>query len=316
MIGRVVEVAGAGRYLSLDRGFLVVNHGGGEVARTPIDDIAALIGNGHGLSYSNNLLVALAERGCPFVLCGANHRPVAMLWPVESHHRQAARMDAQLAASLPMRKRLWKQVVQAKIGMQAAVVDLFDGPPAPLLRMVRAVRAGDPSNVEGQAARLYWSQLFGGDFRRRRHGGDQNLLLNYGYTILRATVARQLMAAGLHPGIPLHHANEGNSMRLVDDLMEPFRPLVDAWVRRLWDGGQRDLTPLVKRALARLPVRSLHVVQGVSPVTIVIQRLCVSLAQCYEAQAKELVLPPPGRDVIASLWDDEHDETERDAETS
>ncbi|HET7561549.1 MAG TPA: CRISPR-associated endonuclease Cas1 [Rhodanobacteraceae bacterium] len=150
MIGRIIEVAGDGRYLSLDRGFLVVSHKGEEIGRTQIDDVAALIGNAHGLVYSNNLLVALAERGTPFVLCGANHRPAGLLWPVENHHRQAARMDAQLRASLPLRKRLWKKVVQAKIGMQAAAIALCGGPEPPLRRLARKVRSGVLPLFRGQ----------------------------------------------------------------------------------------------------------------------------------------------------------------------
>ena len=304
MIGRIVEIAGEGRYLSLDRGFLVVAHKGKEIGRTPIDDVSALIGNAHGLSYSNNLLVALAERGAPFVLCGAQHRPVGILWPVETHHRQAARMDAQIRAAAPFRKRLWKLIVQSKIGMQAAVIGLYGGSEQPLRRMVGKVRSGDPSNVEGQAARTYWTMLFGKDFRRDFDAEDHNALLNYGYAILRAIVARQLMAAGLHPGIPLHHANEGNPMRLVDDLMEPFRPLVDAWVRRLIEAGTTEVDAHSKRALALLGVRNLHTEHGVSPVAIVVQRLVQSLAQAYEGPKRPLALPPTTRQALSSLWDE------------
>lgn len=303
MIGRIVEIAGDGRYLSLDRGFLVVSHKGEEMGRTPIDDVSALIGNAHGLVYSNNLLVALAERNAPFVLCAANHKPVGLLWPVESHHRQAARMDAQIRASAPLRKRLWKQVVQAKIGMQAAVVGFWGGSEPPLRRLVSKVRVGDPSNIEGQAARLYWGQLFGKDFRRNRDADGVNAMLNYGYTVLRALVARQVMAAGLHPGVPLHHANEGNAMRLVDDLMEPFRPLVDATVRRISEAGATELDEAIRRELAVLGTRSLRTGRGISPVSIVVQRLAVSLAQTYEDSAKRLELPETGRDALAALWD-------------
>ncbi len=306
MIGRIVEIAGDGRYLSLDRGFIVVSHKGQELGRTPIDDVAALIGNAHGLVYSNNLLVALAKRGVPFVLCGANHKPVGLLWPVEGHHRQAARMDAQLRASFPLRKRLWKQIVQAKIGMQAVVVGLFDGPEPPLRRMVGKVRAGDPSNVEGQAARQYWNLLLGRDFRRDRDADGINAMLNYGYTVLRALVARQVMAAGLHPGVPLHHANEGNAMRLVDDLMEPFRPLVDATVRRLSDSGVTALDAGARRELALLGTRSMRTAQGVSPISMVVQRLAVSLAQVYEKKALMLELPDAKRSALANLWDQPH----------
>lgn len=312
MIGRIVEIAGDGRYLSLNRGFLVVSHKGEEVGRTPIDDVAALIGNAHGLVYSNNLLVALAERGTPFVLCGPNNRPVGLLWPVENHHRQAARMDAQLRASLPMRKRLWRQVVQAKIGMQASVVGLCGGPEPPLRRMAGKVRSGDPSNVEGQAARLYWGLLLGKDFRRDREAPGVNAMLNYGYTVLRALVARQVMAAGLHPGIPLHHANEGNAMRLVDDLMEPFRPLVDVCVRRLIEARRVELNADVRRELAILGTRSLHTVHGISPVSVVVQRLAVSLAQVYESPGTALELPATGKEALASLWDGAREEADSD----
>lgn len=307
MIGRIVEVAGNGRYLSLDRGFLVVSHKGEEIGRTPIDDVTALIGNAHGLVYSNNLMVALAERGAPFVLCGANHRPVGLLWPVENHHRQAARMDAQLQASQPLRKRLWKQVIQSKIGMQASVLALCGSPDAPLRRMASKVRSGDPSNVEGQAARMYWTLLMGKSFRRDRKAEGANAMLNYGYTVLRALVARHVMAAGLHPGIPLHHANQGNAMRLVDDLMEPFRPIVDACVHLLLGKGQYALDKKVRRELAILGTRSLRTVIGVSPVSVAIQRFVTSLAQAYESPKALLDLPEASKDSLASLWDTPYD---------
>lgn len=304
MIGRIIEIASDSRYLSLERGFLVVSHRKEEDGRVPIDDVAALIGNSHGLSYSNNLLVALAERGAPFVLCGAHHRPVGILWPIEGHHRQAARMDAQLRASVPLRKRLWKQIVQSKICMQGAVIGIYNGPEAPLRRMAKSVRSGDPANVEGRAARVYWNLLLGKRFRRDHDGDGINGLLNYGYTVLRATVARHLIAAGLHPGIPLHHSNEGNPMRLVDDVMEPFRPLVDASVRRLADRGDVDVNPNTKRALALLPTRSLLMKYGVSPVSLVIQRLCISLAQVYEEGGGKLDVLPAGTELLDAFWDE------------
>ncbi|MGE0640109.1 MAG: type II CRISPR-associated endonuclease Cas1 [Thermoanaerobaculia bacterium] len=304
MLGRIVEVGSDDRHLSLERGFLVVSQRGTEVGRTPIDDVSALIGNAHGLSYSNNLLVGLAKRGVPFVLCGANHLPVGLLWPVEGHHRQAARMDAQLRATLPLRKRLWKQLVQNKIAMQAAVLELFERNSSRVRDLSRRVRAGDPANLEGQAARLYWPALLGAEFRRDRSAGGPNALLNYGYTVLRATVARHLMGAGLHPGIPLHHANAANPMRLVDDLMEPFRPLVDAWAHHLVSQGTADVTSAAKRTLALLPIRSLHGDRGVSPLTLVIQRLAHSLACCYSGELDSLELPRAEVATLSSLFED------------
>ncbi len=314
MIGRIIEVAGDGRYLSLDRGFLVVSHKGEEVGRTPIDDVAALIGNAYGLVYSNNLLVALAERGTPFVLCCANHLPAGLLWSVDSHHRQAGRMDAQLAVGVPLRKRLWKQVVQAKIGMQAAVIGLYGGTEAPLRRMVGKVRSGDPSNIEAQAARAYWNMLFGKSFRRDRQADGLNAMLNYGYTVLRAIVARQVIAAGLHPGVPLHHANEGNPMRLVDDLMEPFRPLVDAWVRRLMENGVESVDAQSKRALALLGTRTLQTERGLSPLSWVVQRMILSLALVFEERTGSLELPPAKRETLAAIWDESHAEADEEAD--
>lgn len=315
MLGRIVELSTDGRTLSLDRGFLVVSGNDGEVARTPIDSIAGLIGNAHGLSYSNNLLVALAERSIPFVLCGPHHAPVALLWPVHGHHRQAARMDGQARASLPRKKRLWKRIVQCKIRMQAAVLEFLDLDPAPVRRLVDEVRAGDPSNVEGRAAAAYWPRLFGRDFRRDRRLDGVNSLLNYGYTILRATVARYVVAAGLHPGVPVHHANETNPMRLVDDLMEPFRPLVDAWVWRLAREGKLHLDPPTKRALALLPLRTLQGQRGLGPLTLAVQRLTVSLAQTYEGGEERLVLPATQTKDLHHLFDDpEHSGAEPEEE--
>lgn len=258
MIGRIVEVAGEERYLAVDRGFLVVRSSGDEVGRVPLDDIAGLICNARALTYSNNLLVALASRACPVVLCGQNHSPAAILWPVGTHHRQAARMDAQLLATRPLRKRLWRQLIQAKLAMQAGTLDLCQRPSAPVRRLIAKVRAGDPSNVEGQAARAYWKLLMGKDFSRDVDGDGVNGLLNYGYAIIRSTVARHLMATGLHPGLPLHHANEGNPMRLVDDLMEPFRPMADAWTWRLMQQRATTVDAQAKCALALLPTRTLH----------------------------------------------------------
>lgn len=316
MIGRIVEIAGDSRYLSLDRGFLVVSHKGEEVGRTPIDDVSALIGNAHGLSYSNNLLVALAERGCPFVLCGAQHSPVGILWALEGHHRQAARMDAQVNASRPLRKRLWQQIVRSKLSMQAATLGLYGLSELPLRHLVGKVRVGDPSNVEGHGARTYWSQLFGKQFRRDTKTGDCNAQLNYGYAVLRATVARHLIAAGLHPGIPIHHSNEGNPLRLVDDLMEPFRPLVDAWVKRLRQEGTTEVNAHAKRSLGLLPIRSLRTPGGISPIGLVVQRTCVSLAQVYEGSRVNLCLPDARVCALRSMWDEEARGPDEDSETT
>lgn len=317
MIGRIIEIEGEGRYLHVDRGFFVVERRGEEIGRVPIDDISAVIANSHGLIYSNNLLVALAERACPLVVCGRNHAPVALLWPLDGHHRQGARMDAQLAASLPLRKRLWRQLVQSKLAMQAATLGAYGLPEAPLRNLIPKVRSGDSGNMEGVGARRYWSLLLGKGFRRDHDGDGINGMLNYGYTVLRATVARRLIATGLHPGLPLHHANDMNAMRLVDDLMEPFRPLVDAQVRQFVDLGLYEVSPGTKRELALLMTRSIPTAQGISPIANAIERLCITLAQVFEGVRTELSLPfPLAKGIRAMLGEsaafavDDHGEAE------
>lgn len=254
MIGRIVEVADDRRHLFVSRGFLVVQDTEGErkeLGQVPLDDVAALIANAHGLSYTNNLLVALVERGAPFVLCAANHNAVGMLWCIAGNHQQAKRFDAQIGASKPKVKRLWADVVRTKQEQQATALEAVGAPTAPLTALVAKVRSGDPDNLEAQGARRYWSLLFGYEFRRDRDAGGINAMLNYGYTVLRAAIARAVIAAGLHPTVGLHHGNENNAMRLVDDLMEPFRPIVDLKVWKLHRCGKGEITPDTKRALVR-----------------------------------------------------------------
>jgi CRISPR-associated protein Cas1 len=310
MIGRIVEVADDQRYLFASRGFMVVKETSGErreLGCIPLDDITAVIGNAHGLSYTNNLLVALVQRGAPFVLCGENHNAVAMLWPVDGNFQQAKRFDAQLAGSKPTHKRLWAEIVRAKLRQQAATLEAVGAPSAPLTALMGKVRSGDPGNIEAQAARRYWSLLFGESFRRDPNGGGINSLLNYGYTVLRAATARAVIAAGLHPTLGLHHSNEGNPMRLVDDLMEPFRPLVDLRVWKLHQGEATvEMTSDTKRALVSILYDDMQSSSGVSPATVCVQRLAVSLAQVYLGERDRLDLPLEGLAVAmaAPLADD------------
>ena len=297
MIGRIVEVADDRRHLSLSRGFLVVQDTEGErkeLGQVPLDDIAAVIANAHGLSYTNNLLVALAQRGAPFVLCAANHNAVGMLLPVDGNYQQAKRYDAQIAATKPTHKRLWAEVVRAKLQQQAAALEAAGAPTPPLTALVSKVRSGDPDNIEAQGARRYWTLLFGEGFRRDQDGGGINGLLNYGYTVLRACTARAIVAAGLHPTLGIHHSNEGNAMRLVDDLMEPFRPVIDLKVWLLARNNERQVTPETKRALVRTLYDDMETSSGATPVMACAQRLATSLAQVYLGEREKLDLPLPG----------------------
>ena len=297
MIGRIVEVADDRRHLFLHRGFLVVQDTDGErkeLGQIPLDDIGALIANAHGISYTNNLLVALAERGAPFVLCSANHNAVGMLLSIDGNYEQAHRIEAQIAASLPAQKRLWAAIVKSKLEQQAAALEAAGATTAPLSALTRKVRSGDPDNVEAQGARRYWGLLFGDDFRRYRNASGINAMLNYGYTVLRSCMARSVIAAGLHPSIGLHHSNDNNAMRLVDDLMEPFRPMCDLKVWQLRRGGESEVTPQTKRALVHTLYDDMQTDAGATPVMVCTQRLAVSLARVYVGDRDKLDLPLPG----------------------
>jgi len=297
MIGRIVEVADDRRHLFVSRGFMVVKNTEGnreELGQVPLDDIAAVIANAHGLSYTNNLLVALAERGAPFVLCAANHNVSGMLWPVSGNHQQARRIDAQLSVHRPLQKRLWADIIRCKLQQQAAVLEAVNAPFAPLSALAKKVRSGDPDNFEAQGARRYWPLLFGDTFRRDQKRNGCNSQLNYGYTVLRAAMARSVIAAGLHPTLGIHHSNAGNPMRLVDDLMEPFRPIIDLHVLQLQRSGENGITPDSKRALVHTLYDDMQTDSGVTPVSSCMQRLTISLVQIYLGEREKLDLPLPG----------------------
>jgi len=291
MIGRVVEIAEDGRHLAKSRGFLTVSAGGEELGRVALDDVAAVVATAHGITYSNNLLVALAERCAPVVLCGANHRPAAFLWSADSHYEQAGRMADQTAAAKPLKKRLWAQIVSSKIESQGATLKAVGARDGGFHLLARKVRSGDPENVEAQAARRYWPLLFGKDFRRDRSADGINAMLNYIYTVLRAGTARAVMAAGLHPSLGLAHRQRGNAFGLADDLMEPFRPVADLLVHDLVQEGAEGVNKDTKAELARVMVTDMSTAEGVSPVGVCLQRLAVSLARCYAGEARTLELP-------------------------
>lgn len=309
MIGRIVEVADDRRHLFMHRGFMVVQDTEGErkeLGQVPLDDIAAVIANAHGLSYTNNLLVALAERGAPFVLCASNHNAVGMLLPIEGNFEQAKRIEAQIGASLPTHKRLWATVVRSKLEQQAAALEAAGAPSIPLSALVAKVKSGDPENLEAQGARRYWGLLFGDKFRRDQDAGGLNGMLNYGYTVLRATTARAIVAAGLHPSIGLHHSHDNNAMRLVDDIMEPFRPVIDLKVWQLHRNHEEQVTPDTKRALVRTLYDDMQTDAGATPVMVCVQKLATSLAQVYLGERDKLDLPLPGLPLaLASALQDE-----------
>ncbi len=293
MTTRVIEIASDGKHLSRYRGLMTISGKGEQEARVPLDDIGVLLCNAHGLTYSNDLMTELARRGVSVVLCGNNYLPVAWLWPLEGNHIQAQRMRRQLEAPLPLRKRLWQALVKAKIVQQENILDLLGVPDGGLKELAGRVRSGDPDNVEAQAARRYWPRIFSRDFRRERYGAMPNGFLNYGYTVLRSAMARAVAGAGLHPSLGIHHHNRTNPMCLVDDLVEPFRPMVDYAVARLVADGQEEMTPETKGSLAEVLAMDMSTDRGVTPLQTCLERAAQSLAHSFETRKPSLNLPGP-----------------------
>lgn len=300
---RIVDIATEGLHLSTHRGFLIVAKDRDEVGRIALDDVHAVIVHAHGCTWTGNIVAALAERGSPIVFCNTHHSPVAVTLPIAGFHAQGGRMRAQWAVGRPLAKQLWRRIVRAKIAMQGALLAFHDAPEAGAFDLIaRRVRSGDPDNLEAQAARRYWPALMGPAFRRDRDAPGANALLNYGYAVMRATAARAIVAAGLHPTIGIFHANRGNAFALADDLVEPFRPLVDALALSLIGQGVEALDPAIKRRFAQLIAFDLRIGDELSPVSIAAQRLAQSLARSFETTTSDLALfDPPTRAGWAAL---------------
>ncbi|MGD9128327.1 MAG: type II CRISPR-associated endonuclease Cas1 [Planctomycetia bacterium] len=197
----------------------------------PLSEVAVVVVSHPQVTYTQAVLVGIAESSGVFVACDQKNLPVGLFLPLTGHSTQTERFVAQATASVPTRKRLWQQIVKSKIAAQAAVLNQLSDNDHGLAAMIPSVKSGDPTNIEAQAARRYWPYLFAdAEFRRNPKHEDQNSLLNYGYAVLRAIIARAICASGLHPSLGLHHRNKYNAYCLADDLMEPFRPIVDLCV--------------------------------------------------------------------------------------
>lgn len=260
----------------------------------PLAELAVVVVAHPQVTYTQAVLSGLAEAGGTFVACNRQHLPVGMFLPLVGHHGQTRRFAAQAQVSLPTRKRLWRQIVRAKICAQAAMLDGLHGTDHGLRALVGRVQCGDPKNVEAQAARRYWPLVFAdATFRRHPENEDQNLLLNYGYAVLRAIVARAVCAAGLHPSLGLHHHNRYDTYCLADDLMEPFRPTVDQAVAEYvstHDAFDHVESAAKQHMIAELTGR--YLLNGQQRTLFdVVARMACSLADVFLGKARELELP-------------------------
>jgi len=208
---------------------MVIQRSGQPESTVPLRDVAVIVVSHQQAVFTNAVYSEFLKCGGVFVICGCDHNPVGLLLPIVGHSTQQERFEAQACARAPLKKRLWAQIVRAKLLRQAETLRSACGDDAGLTAMARHVRSADAGNLESLAAQRYWPRLFGDPhFRRRRDGPGPNAILNYGYAVLRAAVARALCASGLHPSLGLHHGNRYDPFCLANDMMEPFRPIVDS----------------------------------------------------------------------------------------
>lgn len=252
MTERVLDISATAAFLHSRNGLLVIEAEGQELDSIPFADLAAVVVSQRHVTFSQSVVTGLAQAGAALITCDERHHPAAMLLPLVGHHAQAERFRKQADLAQPRKKRWWQAVVRAKISAQARTLTRAQGTDYGVGAMAKRVGSGDPQNVEAQAARRYWTALFGNTgFQRGNEDDVRNAHLNYGYAILRASVVRALCASGLQPAFGLHHRNAQNPFALGDDLMESYRPVVDWAVVELSrsEQGKDGLTPLVKKRL-------------------------------------------------------------------
>jgi len=288
-------------YLSVKNSQLVVKRTDSEtqqeVVRTvPIEDIGVVVLEDRQITITNVALDALMQNNCAVITCDEKHMPAGMLLPLEGNTIQSERFANQIDASLPLKKQLWQQTVQAKIRNQASVLKRLSGVEVGcMLVWANDVKSGDSDNLEGRAAAYYWKNIFPSlpGFTRDREGEMPNNLLNFGYAIVRAVIARALVASGLLPTLGIHHHNRYNAYCLADDIMEPYRPYVDETVINIMrsDMDYGDLTPELKKQLLGLPITEVVISGQRSPLMVAASQTTSSLCKCYSGELRKLVYP-------------------------
>jgi len=294
MTERILDVAQDSARLRVDCRRLVIEQNDKAVAKVPLGEVAALVVSHPKVTYTQAVLSGLVEHGGALVVCDRRHLPVGMLLPIEAHYVQAERFALQARAAKPRCKRLWQQIVNAKVAAQGRLLARLHGDDRGLLALARTVRSGDPTNVEAQASRRYWPALFNDpEFRRDPTRDDQNRFLNYGYAVLRAVVARAICAVGLHPSLGIHHHNRYNAFCLADDVMEPFRPLVDERVCEIVtvQGPQAPLDPTTKQTLLGICTARLALEGESRSLFDTLARTASSLVAALRDGSQKLALP-------------------------
>jgi CRISPR-associated protein Cas1 len=261
----------------------------------PIEDTGILILDHQQITISQALIAKLLENNVALITCDASHHPTGLMLNLDGHTLQSQKFQEQLKASKPLLKQLWQQTIIAKIENQAFLLKSQKVETGNMQRWAADVKSGDSTNREARAAVYYWSKIFTQfpDFTRDRYGLPPNNLLNYGYAILRAIVARSLVGSGLLPTLGIHHRNQYNAYCLADDVMEPYRPYIDRLVLQIIDqhGHFIELSPSLKKELLQIPTLDVVLDGQKSPLLIAVQRTTASLAKCYEGEVRKIIYP-------------------------
>ena len=266
-----------------------------EVTR-PVEDLGVVILDNRQITITSGVLEALLENNCAVITCDSKSMPVGLMLPLYGNTTQNERFRQQLDASLPLKKQLWQQTIKTKIDNQASVLNDCVGEEMKCMRVwANEVRSGDPDNLEARAAAYYWKSLFGyiEGFSRDREGIPPNNLLNYGYAILRAIVARGLVTSGLLPTLGIHHHNRYNAYCLADDIMEPYRPYVDRLVYQLVQsyGSELELTKEIKGSLLSIPTLEVKIGGKRSPLMVAVGQTTASLYKCFSGELRHILYP-------------------------
>lgn len=257
----------------------------------PIEDIGVVVLDNNRITITQGLIAALLDNKVAIITCDKQRMPVGLMLPLSGNTTQSERFRDQLDASLPLKKQLWQQTIQSKISNQAQVLkECRNVEVRGMLKWVGEVRSGDPDNLEGRAAVYYWANLFD-NFKRDREGDSPNNLLNYGYAILRAVVARALVSSGLLPTFGIHHHNRYNAYCLADDIMEPYRPYVDKLVFGIYEPGSEELDNEVKGRLLSIPTLDVVINGRRSPLMVAVGLTTSSLYKCYSGEARRILYP-------------------------
>lgn len=292
MIKRTIDISEPA-YLHLKHQQLLIDKKGETIAQIPIEDLGIVILQDPAIVITQAVVVACQKNNVVLVFCDERHLPYSVLLPVsEGNNLHNKILQQQLCLKLPIKKRLWQQVVKRKITEQANTLKNLDKTYKPLERLAENVKAGDPENLEAQAAQKYWKLLFGNEFKRDTELDGINSLLNYGYSIMRAMVARAIVGSGLHPTIGLHHRNQYNGLCLADDLMEPFRPWVDFKVYQMAQSNpQLQVNKESKIPLLNLLSETVTWEQQNMPLMVACHYMLANLKRAYEDSAIMLDYP-------------------------